>query len=225
MKHDPAASALQTQYLRHLAGRRRRILFLRILLLAAFLLLWEIAADTGRIDAFIFSSPSRLAVTMADMLAHQQLLRHIGYTLGETLLSFAVSTVLGTCVFRIVWIYTVFRAFPTLPTLYAAFPLSWILTALLCGAGFLILCPLKDTTRHGNTRKKSPHTDSLCRPYAGFAFTGVSPLVFTGSVPLLRARADRSYFSVRSPASRYCAAAPTWWAAICRRPRAGSATG
>ena len=117
MKHDSAASALQTQYLRHLAVRRRRILFLRILLLAAFLLLWEIAADTGRIDAFIFSSPSRLAVTMTDMLAHQQLLRHIGYTLGETLLSFAVSTVLGILLAMLLW---------RLPFLYEVTEPYWV---------------------------------------------------------------------------------------------------
>ena len=36
----------------------------------------------------------------------------------------ALSTMVGTCAFRIAWIYTVFRAKPTLPMLYHAFPLS-----------------------------------------------------------------------------------------------------
>ena len=43
----------------------------------------------------------------------------------------ALSTMLGTCAFRIGWICTVFRANCTLPTLYHAFPLSWLLTILL----------------------------------------------------------------------------------------------
>ena len=47
----------------------------------------------------------------------------------------AVSTVIGTCVFRILWICTVFRENPSLPTLYRAFPLSWAATILLVGAG------------------------------------------------------------------------------------------
>ena len=36
----------------------------------------------------------------------------------------AVSTMLGTCAFRIIWICMLFRAHPTLPMLYHAFPLS-----------------------------------------------------------------------------------------------------
>ena len=48
----------------------------------------------------------------------------------------AVSTMLGTCVFRILWICTVFRGNPTLSTLYHAFPLSWAVTILLVNAGF-----------------------------------------------------------------------------------------
>ncbi len=51
----------------------------------------------------------------------------------------AVGTMLGTCVFRILWICTVFRENPTLPMLYHAFPLSWIVTILLVNAGFWIL--------------------------------------------------------------------------------------
>ena len=47
----------------------------------------------------------------------------------------AVSTMLGTCAFRIVWICTVFRARPTLPMLYHAFPLSWAVTILLVNIG------------------------------------------------------------------------------------------
>ena len=50
----------------------------------------------------------------------------------------AVGTMLGTCVFRIVWIETVFRRCPTLPMLYHAFPLSWLATIVLVNAGFLL---------------------------------------------------------------------------------------
>ena len=52
----------------------------------------------------------------------------------------AVSTVIGTCAFRIIWIYTVFRANPTLSVLYYAFPLSWVFTVLFVNSGFLMTC-------------------------------------------------------------------------------------
>ena len=50
-------------------------------------------------------------------------LRGIGYSL----LPMAVS-ILGACVFRIVWVVTVFRAIPTLRCLMVSYPVSWLLT-------------------------------------------------------------------------------------------------
>ena len=50
----------------------------------------------------------------------------------------AISTMTGTCAFRIIWIYTVFRENPTLPVLYHAFPLSWAAMILLVSGGFLL---------------------------------------------------------------------------------------
>lgn len=50
----------------------------------------------------------------------------------------AVSTILGICAFRIVWICTVFRTHPTLPMLYHAFPLSWAATILLVNLGSML---------------------------------------------------------------------------------------
>ena len=55
----------------------------------------------------------------------------------------AAATMTGTCAFRIVWIFTVFRARPSLAMLYHAFPLSWALTIGLVWAGFLALRPLR----------------------------------------------------------------------------------
>lgn len=40
-----------------------------------------------------------------------------------------ISSVIGTCVVRIAWIYTVFAAFPTIGVLYLSYPVSWFLTA------------------------------------------------------------------------------------------------
>ena len=56
----------------------------------------------------------------------------------------AVSTMIGTCALRIIWVCTIFRMTPTLPMLYRAFPLSWVMTIVLVSFGFLIMRPLKD---------------------------------------------------------------------------------
>ena len=67
-------------------------------------------------------------------------LRGIGYSTLPALL-----TILGTCVLRIAWIFTVFAHFHTLESLFVVFPLSWGVTILLvCGSLFL-LHPFRST--------------------------------------------------------------------------------
>ena len=58
----------------------------------------------------------------------------------------AILTILGTCMVRITWIFTVFRHFHSLPVLFVVFPLSWGVTTLLMTAGFLVCHPLRQTT-------------------------------------------------------------------------------
>ena len=55
----------------------------------------------------------------------------------------AIATIIGTCCFRIIWIYTVFRQYCRLNILYYAFPVSWILTLFLIIIGFVIIKPIK----------------------------------------------------------------------------------
>ena len=49
--------------------------------------------------------------------------------LGKTVVP-TVIVVLGSCVFRVIWVYTIFAHFHTIPSLYALYPCSWALTAL-----------------------------------------------------------------------------------------------
>ena len=49
--------------------------------------------------------------------------------LGKTVVP-TVIVVLGSCVFRVIWVYTIFAHFHTIPALYLLYPCSWTLTAL-----------------------------------------------------------------------------------------------
>lgn len=53
-------------------------------------------------------------------------LRGIGYSIMPMLVSLT-----GACMFRVVWIYTVFQQYRTLPCLYISYPISWTLTFLV----------------------------------------------------------------------------------------------
>lgn len=62
--------------------------------------------------------------TLAFMEVGSGVLRGLGRSLTSTLVS-----LVGSCLFRIVWIYTVFRALGTLESIYISYPISWTLTA------------------------------------------------------------------------------------------------
>lgn len=51
--------------------------------------------------------------------------RALGKSLVPTLI-----VILGSCVFRIIWVYTIFAHFHTIPSLYLLYAFSWSLTAL-----------------------------------------------------------------------------------------------
>ena len=57
------------------------------------------------------------------------IVRGLGKAISSTIIS-----LLGACIFRVVWISTVFKFFPTLDVIYISYPISWILT----GAAFLV---------------------------------------------------------------------------------------
>ena len=48
-----------------------------------------------------------------------------------------VMVLLGSCLFRIVWIFTVFAYFKTIPSLYLLYLFSWVITAILETAYFI----------------------------------------------------------------------------------------
>ena len=50
------------------------------------------------------------------------------------------ATLIGACGLRVAWVYTAFRCSPSLETLYAAFPLSWICVSLVNGTVLFFVC-------------------------------------------------------------------------------------
>ena len=61
-------------------------------------------------------------------------LRGMGYSIMPMLVSLA-----GACLFRVVWIYTIFWQIPTLECLYWSYPISWALTFAVHLVCFLIV--------------------------------------------------------------------------------------
>lgn len=103
---DKPESSQQKAYIRSLKRYHAAITALRILLFVGFIAIWEISARLGWINAFIFSSPSRIIKTFRTMLTDGSIFRHASITLGETFLSFGLIVVFGIGIALILWMFT-----------------------------------------------------------------------------------------------------------------------
>ena len=81
----------------------------------------------------------RTNLTVYALLAAMDIMSGALRGFGRSVTPMAV-TLIGACGLRVVWVYTAFRASPTLETLYAAFPLSWICVAVVNGILLLLVC-------------------------------------------------------------------------------------
>ena len=93
MKTD--ISTEQKLYIRQMKLQSSFIILSRFLLLFSFLALWEVSSRLGWIDSFFFSSPGAVIGLFIDMCKDFEILRHIGVTLLETLISFFAVTLLS----------------------------------------------------------------------------------------------------------------------------------
>ncbi|MGN1155893.1 MAG: ABC transporter permease [Agathobacter sp.] len=94
----------QDQYLKKQLKNKRFITMMRIIIFVSFFILWEVAAKLGWIDDFIFSSPSRILRTLAEMIADQTFFGHLSITLLETILSFLLVIVCTLAITILLWL-------------------------------------------------------------------------------------------------------------------------
>ena len=102
MKKNENISEDRKKYLRKIKLRKIEILVTQISIVIAFIALWEILANTGKIDSFITSQPSRIVKTFMN-LSSNDLLEHLKITCLETLIGFSLGTISGVIIAIILW--------------------------------------------------------------------------------------------------------------------------
>ena len=90
------------EYLNSIKKKKYLVLLTQILILIGFLAIWEVMANKGIIDSFITSQPSRIFETFMNLTSND-LLKHIGVTVYETVIGFLLGTFLGIIVAIILW--------------------------------------------------------------------------------------------------------------------------
>lgn len=90
------------QYLKVQKYKKYMVWFTQVAILVVFLAIWEYLANKKIIDSFIMSSPSRIWNTFMN-LSSNDLIKHIGVTVYETVVGFLVGTGLGIIIAIILW--------------------------------------------------------------------------------------------------------------------------
>lgn len=102
MKKTENISEDRKKYLKKVKLRRIKILTTQVFILVAFITIWEILAQKGKIDSFITSQPSRILKTIMN-LSSNNLIYHLRITCVETIVGFLLGSILGTIIAIILW--------------------------------------------------------------------------------------------------------------------------
>lgn len=90
------------QYLKNKKYKQYLVVLTQITILVGFLVIWEVLADKKIIDSFIMSQPSRIWSTFMN-LSSNDLIKHIGVTVYETVIGFSLGTGLGIMIAILLW--------------------------------------------------------------------------------------------------------------------------
>ena len=94
------------EHLIFLKKRKRKKNFIcisQIIIFFIFIAIWQILANYNLINTFIFSSPQKIINTIISLYNSNKLFSNIWITVYETLISFALSTLLGIIIATLLW--------------------------------------------------------------------------------------------------------------------------
>ncbi len=99
-------STFSEEHKKYLKRQRREkiiIFIFRLLIIATFLIGWELLSRYHIINTFLSSSPTNAVKTTIDLFKDGSLFKHIGITLYEVLLSFGIASIIGLISATILW--------------------------------------------------------------------------------------------------------------------------
>lgn len=91
------------KYLKKLRKEKVIVFIFRILIISMFLIAWELLSDYKIINSFTSSSPIKATKTIIELFRDGSLIKHIGVTLYEVLISFFIASIVGMITAIILW--------------------------------------------------------------------------------------------------------------------------
>ena len=99
-------STYSLEHQNYLKGEKKKKIIIhitQILIFIIFFTIWELLAQTNKINTFLYSSPSRILNTIISMFNGNTLFSHIGITLYEVIISFLITSLIGLLIASILW--------------------------------------------------------------------------------------------------------------------------
>ena len=101
MKHNNSPE--HQSFLKSIKRKKLLVSATQALILISFFALWEIAARLGWVEAFIFSSPTRMWAMLLNMIESGEIFRHMAATTWSVVVGFTLGTLLGTAIAVVLW--------------------------------------------------------------------------------------------------------------------------
>lgn len=195
IKSDAVALTVgQKNFLRRQKLQKLYIFWSRILLFAAFVMLWQVSADLGWIDSFYFSSPIAISRLFWHDVQDMSLLSHIGITLLESGVSFLLIILFSLLTATFFWFYpSLGRMFEPFLIVLNSLPKSalapliivWLgtvpRTIILCGISVGIFgCILN---LYQSFEQTDPERLKLIETLGGTKLQAFTKVVFPGNIP------------------------------------------
>ena len=93
----------QELFMRNHHKHHHQVAIMRIMIFVSFIGIWELSANLKWIDAFFFSSPSRVIMCFVDLLMNGSLISHTAITLMETIASFLLVFIMSLLTATLLW--------------------------------------------------------------------------------------------------------------------------
>ena len=125
-----------SDYVRSVKKHSILIHMIRIIITVLLIAFWELAAEAGIIDSFIFSSPKRIVKCIIELSRENLILSHLSVTVYETLLCFAIVMCVAM-LFAILmwWCRSIFEVFEPFLILLNSLPKSALAPVLIVWLG------------------------------------------------------------------------------------------
>ncbi|TXK85101.1 ABC transporter permease [Paenibacillus sp. N3.4] len=100
---DQLGAVVHQQFVRRKKKETRYVRIVQLCLLIVFFTVWEAAARLKWIDVLLFSYPTKVFKLLWVKLLDGSLLPHVGVTVLETMIGFALGTLFGTLLAIVIW--------------------------------------------------------------------------------------------------------------------------